>query len=137
MGHSEPEPDAQTRDASKNPRLRVLKLRIRIRTEGAATNQPRATPWETATTKGNALKGHNKRVRRTLFCPFRATTRDPSRNPGRCPGLPCFGPVGATMRNFKTFASDSDHAAAFQRFVHDRGHKLLVRPADMPGDHDQ
>jgi hypothetical protein len=40
--------------------LRFLNLRICIRTEGAATNQPRATPWETATRKGNALQGHNK-----------------------------------------------------------------------------
>ena len=89
--------------------------------EGAKTFQPRATPGELeADAKMPALKGRNRRFDlrpyavkgldaieaedRSLLRPFRALSLGCFPGfPGRCPGLSCFGPFGATeTRNFKT-----------------------------------
>ncbi len=55
---------------SNHARWRVLKLRIVFRPEGAATNQPRATPWEGMQNAPPALKGRHKERLPQFVVPF-------------------------------------------------------------------
>ena len=99
-----------------SPRLRILKLRIlEFRPEGETTCQTRATPWEPGF-QGSAcperapqfsgLAISQSPVNRILFRPFRARAWLLNVVPGRCPGLICDCPLGATTqrRNIKTCA---------------------------------
>ena len=75
------------------PRLSVI-----CRPEGAATIQPRATPWgrsDRLTPALKALKGRYRGRYPHVPRPFRARVGRVDRSPGRCPGLMCRGPFGA------------------------------------------
>jgi len=69
--------------------------------EGAATHQPRATPWDHEEfPPPRALEGRHKTPGAGVpVSPFQGT--DPGLRPvlvpGRCPGLMCYGPVGANL----------------------------------------
>ena len=68
-----------------------------FRPEGAATDQPRASPWDHEVKPSSTLKGRHKAPE--MFRPFRArvSTSDPI--PGRCPGLICGCPFGAKEKD--------------------------------------
>jgi len=48
------------------------------RPDGAATYQPRATPWELDRVATNALKGRNKRALENLVAPFQGSEKSDS-----------------------------------------------------------
>jgi hypothetical protein len=87
-----------------------------IRPEGAATNQPRASPGDRCNAFARALKGRN--IANPLLRPFRASFPREFPFPGRCPGLICSAPSGRNpkQRNIKTRQRGSlritDHVCA-------------------------
>ena len=77
------------------PRAGPMKPRV-FRPERHSTNQPRATPWGTKKQSNQALKGRNN-LRADTFC-FALSGLPMGfliSFPGRCPGLICYGPLGA------------------------------------------
>jgi len=103
--------------------LAVLEVVSWICPEGAATYQPRATPWELDRVVKSALKGRNKVSSRTQLRPFRAG-RILIRIgiPGRRPGLFCFGPFGAGTEVRKQFPFTVVRIELRLFYVHGAGH---------------
>ena len=61
------------------------------------TDQPRATPGTAKSNRPRALKGRDTGT--VMFRPLRAQVSTSDRIPGRCSGLICGGPFGATDKD--------------------------------------
>jgi hypothetical protein len=114
---------------------------MRILPRRGQTYQPRATPWDWKFNRHQALKGRDTGT--AMLRPFRAqvSTSDPI--PGRCPGLICGYPFGATGNDAGIDATVSSlsricpHALRpFLRRVQIGHDFFAVKSPGPPGPHD-
>ena len=91
----EPGAPAGQRRELKNPGYRRTSV---LRPKGAVKWQPRATPWVPELNHERALKGRHKTMvsDRLFIAPLQGFLVMRVANPGRCPGLTCCCPFGAT-----------------------------------------